>query len=126
MIDRDEPAVSQLLEKGALFTPIDESLSCRIDFINAAAGVVANGAAVGKNIIEGHACAKAEHRLIVDPAELFVYQLKTIVGVVETDTLWHIGDSLLEALSKGARARETPRQIVAKRGEDLCKPAADA
>jgi hypothetical protein len=48
------------------------------------------------------------HRLIVDPAELLVHQLKPILRVVQTDALRHVGNGLLETLSERTRAREAP------------------
>src|SRR5262249_51454503 len=124
MIDRDQPSIPQLLEKGPLLAAIDERFARRIDVVHAAAGIVADRAAIGEDFVERHSRAQTGHRLIVDAAELLVDGLEPIVDVIQAYALRHVGDGVLEALSERARRRKSPRQIVADRGQYLRESAA--
>src|SRR3981189_737063 len=124
MIDRDQPPIAELLQKGALLAPIDELLSRQVDLIDIAARIISDGAAVGENIVQRHSRAQSRHRLIVDPAKLFVDQLKPVLGIVQAEARGHVGDALLETLRKRPRAREAPRQVMTDRSERLRKSAA--
>jgi hypothetical protein len=95
----------------------------QVDLIDIAARIIPDRATVGKNVVQLHPHVQPEHRLIVDPAELLVHQLKPVLGIVQTDTLRHVRNGLLETLSERARASEAPRQFITDRGQRLCESA---
>src|ERR1700692_4848142 len=119
MINRDQPPVSELLQEGSLLAPIDETLPRQVDFSDIAVRIIPDGAAVGENVVQLHSRMQPGHRLMLEPAKLLVHQLKPILGIVQTDTLRHVRNGLLETLSERARASEAPRQVITDRGPRL-------
>src|ERR1700761_3634787 len=124
VVDRDEPSVAEFLKEYSLLATIDERLARGIDLVDAAAGIVAKRATVGEHVVKPHAGVQPAHRLVVNPAELFVDQMKPVISVIQADALREVRDRLLEALPQRARSFETPGQVVAYRGPNFRDPPA--